>query len=423
MKPETAICVENVSKRFQLGQGGEYSRLSESLQSAIMRWLPGRRGKGGLHHETEQQGGSHEFWALKDVSFEVKQGEVLGIIGRNGAGKSTLLKILSRITRPTSGRIGTRGRVGSLLEVGTGFHPELTGRENVFLNGSILGMKQADITHKFEEIVAFAELGEFIDTPVKRYSSGMYARLAFSVAAYLEPEILIIDEVLAVGDAKFQKQCLGKMSDVAKQGRTVLFVSHNMTAIKTLCQRAVVMEQGSIASSGNVEEAIEKYLGIQDSQVKEPLVKFEHCKHPLESVEICLLNQTEPTSRFCMGDSIHLQIKFQAITPIQQLHVSFELNSQQGDSILGSSSRYLTNDHFEKSVSAGTVGCSLGMVPLMPGNYSFNFYFGTGHEETDIFHHALTFEVIEKNIWKTTAMPRHNNSSFWWPTEFSFSEN
>lgn len=414
---ETAVLVENVSKRFQLGQGGEYARLSESLQSAIMWWLPGKTSQGA-----DQPGGSSEFWALKDISFDVKQGEVLGIIGRNGAGKSTLLKILSRITRPTTGRIGTRGRVGSLLEVGTGFHPELTGRENVYLNGSILGMKRADIAQKFEEIVAFAELGEFIDTPVKRYSSGMYARLAFSVAAYLEPEILIIDEVLAVGDAKFQKQCLGKMSDVARQGRTVLFVSHNMTAIRTLCQRAVVMEQGSIASVGGVEEAIEQYLGFQGSQAKNPVIRFEHCNHPLDSIEICLRNQTEPTTRFYMGDQINLEINFEAITPIQQLHVTFELNAQNGESILGSSSRYLTNEHFDKALASGTVRCSLGMVPLMPGNYSFNFYFGTGYVETDIFHHALSFEVIEKNLWQTTAMPNHNGSSLWWPTEFSFSE-
>ncbi len=413
---EIAIRVEDVSKRFHLGQDAGYSRLSESLQSAMTGWLPGRK-----NDQQEKESDLHEFWALKDISFEVNQGEVLGIIGRNGAGKSTLLKILSRITRPTSGRIGTRGRVGSLLEVGTGFHPELTGRENVFLNGSILGMKRADIARKFDEIVAFAEMGEFIDTPVKRYSSGMFARLAFSVAAYLEPEILIIDEVLAVGDAKFQKQCLGKMSDVAREGRTVLFVSHNMTAIKTLCQRVLVIEQGHAGHSTNAQEAIEKYLGLQESHTKPPSVLFDQCKYPLESLQINLLNQKEATSRFYTGDSITLEIKYKAKTPIQQIHISFELYSQQGETVLGSSSRYLTTDHFPHPALSGTARCSLGMVPLMPGNYSFSFWFGTGHEEIEVFQQALAFEMIEKNIWGTTGVPTHRNTNFWWPTRFSYS--
>src|SRR6185295_2097393 len=199
----------------------------------------GRRLRGATDAQAGQT--SEEFWALKDVSFEIRRGEVLGIIGRNGAGKSTMLKILSRITEPTSGRIGIRGRVASLLEVGTGFHPELTGRENIFLNGAILGMSRAEITAKFDEIVAFAEVERFLDTPVKRYSSGMYVRLAFAVAAHLEPEILIVDEVLAVGDAQFQKKCLGKMGEVSRTGRTILFVSHNLTAIRTLCQRCILL--------------------------------------------------------------------------------------------------------------------------------------------------------------------------------------
>ncbi|MBL4884062.1 MAG: ABC transporter ATP-binding protein [Planctomycetaceae bacterium] len=411
---ELAISVENVSKRFHLGQDAGYSRLSESLQSAFSGWM-------GTKSNSDNENSSQEFWALKDVSFEVQPGEVLGIIGRNGAGKSTLLKILSRITRPTSGRIGTRGRVGSLLEVGTGFHPELTGRENVFLNGSILGMQRADIARKFDEIVAFAELGDFIDTPVKRYSSGMYARLAFSVAAHLEPEILIIDEVLAVGDAAFQKQCLGKMSDVANQGRTVLFVSHNMAAIKTLCQRALVLDKGRIASSGNVEDAINKYLGLHDSCAKVPVVKLEPCKYPLESIQVSLLNQGHATNRYFSGDQINLEVKFKAKTPVQQLHIGFEINSQNGECVIASSTRYLSTEHFSKPTQTGTVRCSLGMVPLMPGDYSFSFWFGTGHEETDIFHHALAFEVVERNIWETTAVPGHENSKLWWPTEFTFS--
>src|SRR5207244_3345082 len=204
---------------------------------------------------------SEDFWALKDVSFEVRQGEVIGIIGRNGAGKSTLLKILSRITDPTEGRVTINGRVASLLEVGTGFHPELTGRENIYLNGAILGMTRAEIGRKFDEIVAFAEVEKFLDTPVKRYSSGMYVRLAFAVAAHLEPEILVVDEVLAVGDAEFQKKCLGKMSTVASGGRTVLFVSHNLTAIESLCHSCIALQRGRIFTRGSPTDVLDKYLG------------------------------------------------------------------------------------------------------------------------------------------------------------------
>ena len=210
-------------------------------------------------------GESEEFWALKDVNFEVKRGEVVGIIGRNGAGKSTLLKILSRITEPSDGRVEIKGRVASLLEVGTGFHPELTGRENIYLNGAILGMTRAEIRRKFDEIVAFAEVERFLDTPVKRYSSGMYVRLAFAVAAHLEPEILIVDEVLAVGDAEFQKKCLGKMKKAAAgQGRTVLFVSHSMSAVSALCHRGIVLHRGRLLFDGLVEDALARYLGLRE---------------------------------------------------------------------------------------------------------------------------------------------------------------
>lgn len=245
-----AIRVDGLGKRYAIAHGEEraaYKTLRESLTKFALS--PFRK-----------RGNIEEFWALKDVSFEVKPGEVVGIIGRNGAGKSTLLKILSRITKPTAGHVEIRGRVGSLLEVGTGFHPELTGRENVFLNGSILGMSKREITRKFDEIVAFAEVEKFLDTPVKRYSSGMYVRLAFAVAAHLEPEILIVDEVLAVGDAEFQKKCLGKMSDFAHSGRTVLFVSHQMSAVQALCSHAVMMERGSVRSAGLKTKIIAEYI-------------------------------------------------------------------------------------------------------------------------------------------------------------------
>lgn len=255
MKP--IIHVENLSKQYTIGAKVEpYSTLRESLVSAVRRPIDiiRRRRDVGKSADTE-------FWALRDVSFDVMPGEVVGIIGRNGAGKSTLLKILSRITEPTTGKVELYGRVGSLLEVGTGFHPELTGRENIFLNGAILGMRREEIAKKFDEIVDFAEIEEFLDTPVKRYSSGMYMRLAFAVAASLEPEVLVIDEVLAVGDSEFQKKCLGKMKDVSEHGRTVLFVSHNMNAIESLCQRILHLRQGRIvAITDDVRGEINSYL-------------------------------------------------------------------------------------------------------------------------------------------------------------------
>ncbi|HEY1107948.1 MAG TPA: ABC transporter ATP-binding protein [Opitutaceae bacterium] len=243
------IEVSGLSKVYRLGEIGAFS-LREELAATWARF----------RHRAPKTP-PKDFWALRDVSFSVQPGEVIGVIGRNGAGKSTLLKVLSRITEPTSGRAVLRGRVASLLEVGTGFHPDLSGRDNIYLNGAILGMKRAEIRRKFDEIVAFAEVGQFIDTPVKRYSSGMYVRLAFAVAAHLEPEILIVDEVLAVGDAEFQKKCLGKMRDVStRSGRTVLFVSHNMVAVQSLCDRTVLMSGGAVAQDGPVEEGIARYL-------------------------------------------------------------------------------------------------------------------------------------------------------------------
>ncbi len=247
-----AIRAENLSKLYQIvGAQPKYHTARDRIVNGLSSLFQ-RNGRGGARRET--------FWALQDVSFEVKHGEVLGVIGRNGAGKSTLLKILSRITEPTTGRANIHGRVGSLLEVGTGFHPELTGRENIYLNGAILGMKKAEIQRKFDEIVAFSEVGKFIDTPVKHYSSGMYVRLAFAVAAHLEPEILIIDEVLAVGDVSFQNKCLGKMEDVASEGRTVLFVSHNMGAIANLCTSAMWLDNGRVVARGDVADTVGEYV-------------------------------------------------------------------------------------------------------------------------------------------------------------------
>jgi lipopolysaccharide transport system ATP-binding protein len=272
---EPIITVEKLSKRYvlghQLGKGDGLRHALQNLLAAPLQWLN--------HRRERRQAALEEFWALKNVSFEIQQGEIVGIIGRNGAGKSTLLKILSRITEPTTGRISIDGRVASLLEVGTGFHQELTGRENIFLNGAILGMSKAEIKRKFDEIVAFSEVEQFLDTPVKRYSSGMYVRLAFAVAAHLEPEILVVDEVLAVGDAAFQKKCLGKIQDVSSHGRTVLFVSHSMPTILRLCKRVILLNRGTVAGDGPADEMTRQYLNsgadraaerIWDNQDKAP---------------------------------------------------------------------------------------------------------------------------------------------------------
>jgi lipopolysaccharide transport system ATP-binding protein len=257
---DIAIRVEGLGKRYRIGLSQpSYRTIRETINNVAMlplraaRSLTSRNGK-------SKNGRANTIWALRDVSFEVKRGEVIGVIGRNGAGKSTLLKVLSRITEPTSGEVDIYGRVGSLLEVGTGFHPELTGRENIFLNGAILGMRKAEIVRKFDEIVAFAEIEKFVDTPVKHYSSGMYVRLAFSVAAHLEPDILVVDEVLAVGDMNFQRKCLNKMQDVGQQGRTVLFVSHNMAAVNRLCQRAILLSEGAVINDGPAPQVTHEYL-------------------------------------------------------------------------------------------------------------------------------------------------------------------
>lgn len=255
---DIALRVENIGKLYRIGERENYKTLRDIITNTI--YAPFRWSNNNSSSKSRNSQSENLIWALKDISFEVKKGEVIGIIGRNGAGKSTLLKILSRITEPTEGYAEIHGRVGSLLEVGTGFHPELTGRENIYLNGAILGMSKAEINRKFDEIIAFAEIEKFVDTPVKHYSSGMYMRLAFAVAAHMEMEILVIDEVLAVGDIAFQKKCLGKMEDVAKKGRTVLFVSHNMAAVKKLCTKGILLESGGIVKNGSTDDIVNSYL-------------------------------------------------------------------------------------------------------------------------------------------------------------------
>ncbi len=316
-----------------------------------------------------------EFWALKDVSFEVKPGEAVGIIGRNGAGKSTLLKLLSRITEPTQGRIELEGRVASLLEVGTGFHPELTGRENIFLNGAILGMHRAEIKKKFDEIVAFAEVEKFLDTPVKHYSSGMYMRLAFAVAAHLEPEILIVDEVLAVGDCEFQKKCLGKMEDVSHSGRTILFVSHNMDAILRLCSRAILLQAGRVLEAGPVQPVVTRYTTIQLNQP--PKVDLGHFPAQPWTRRNLIFSSVEWSGTGAgspwvipFGEPISFKIHFDCVKPVQQAELGIALFAPTGTEIASSSS-IATQPGLNLSPGKHTFSVIYRSLNLVPGTYTF----------------------------------------------------
>lgn len=323
--PDTVIAVDGLSKRYRLGHAARHDTLRDALSHGFKNLLR-RRVTGGADDA--------EFWALRDVSFAVQRGEALGIIGRNGAGKSTLLKILSRITEPTEGRVTLRGRVASLLEVGTGFHPELSGRENVFLNGAILGMSRVEIRRKFDEIVAFAEVEKFLDSPVKHYSSGMYVRLAFAVAAHLEPEILIVDEVLAVGDVQFQQKCLGKMQDVAAgEGRTVLFVSHNTAAIAQLCTHALFLEQGRITYAGAVAECLALYAARMNSRTGLPkdVVKILDPRVQVDDVRI--MGQQASAVHISSGtDQLRLDVDLRLSAPLP-LSVEAHLRGQFGESL------------------------------------------------------------------------------------------
>lgn len=330
---ETAILVENLSKQYRIGsEPARYRTLRDTLVGAFKAPLSRLRGELPTANTT--------IWALKDISFNVKRGQVMGIIGRNGAGKSTLLKILSRVTEPTRGEVTIQGRVGSLLEVGTGFHPELTGRENIYLNGAILGMKRAEIERKFDEIVDFSGVEKFIDTPVKRYSSGMYLRLAFSVAAHLEPEILVVDEVLAVGDAEFQRKCLGKMDDVAKAGRTVLFVSHNMSAILRLTDDCVVLDSGHLAYQSQTPEAVDYYLSSGFSQSGERTWTADEI--PTSAHPFCPIALRIRSSAGDVVDTVRsvepatVEMEYSLHQPIQGLRVGIYLMTMRGEHIFTS---------------------------------------------------------------------------------------
>jgi lipopolysaccharide transport system ATP-binding protein len=413
----TVIKVENLGKKYSLNHktgSGSYLTLRDSLTSIFKR--------NPLNNSTEE-----EFWALKDLNLEIKHGDRVGVIGQNGAGKSTLLKILSRITEPTSGKISVKGRIASLLEVGTGFHPELTGRENIFLNGAILGMCKTEIKQKFEEIVNFAEVEKFLDTPVKRYSSGMYVRLAFSVAAHLEPEILIVDEVLAVGDIQFQKKCLGKMEDVSREGRTILFVSHNMSALRALCNKGVLLSAGQLMYKGGVENTIEKYMSVssknsffKDISGDQSLLK----NNPFSVLSIESLSESNDNlSNPSCGDYLKLRIKFAVGKNHKFSSLRFGISFKDLNS-----NRFVTefNSYYG---SKEEVSCSEGLhcadfeiskLALAPGNYSVGIIITSGLEVLEWQKDLFNYSVGEGLFYKETErMPLPGNSPFFFH-DFNF---
>ena len=399
---DTVIKVENLSKKYIIGH--QVKEPYQTLRDTVAR-KSREAGKWLLHpflsSSSQSFSGTEEFWALKDVSFEVQQGDRLGIIGRNGAGKSTLLKILSRITEPTKGRISIKGRVASLLEVGTGFHPELTGRENIFLNGAILGMGKAEIKKKFDEIVAFAEVEKFLDTPVKHYSSGMYVRLAFAVAAHLEPEILIIDEVLAVGDLQFQKKCLGKMEEVGKEGRTVLFVSHNMATISALCNKGMLFDKGNITSLDSVEETISNYMQHNQSGTGHQYInKSFNLDKEADLYEVCAVDTTGmPGSVFLIDQPFSIRIAWQLNISVPFMRFGIDVIDHMGIVVLSTMDTDTTDLH-DSPRSPGLFNETVSFPPflLMPGVYFVKVFAVIPRvrrilEVSDI----IRFEILENN--------------------------
>jgi lipopolysaccharide transport system ATP-binding protein len=382
----TAIRVENLSKKYIISHQNRLSS-NKSLRESISNTTRSI-GKKFLPSTKEVLKSSREeFWALKDISFEINQGDRVGVIGRNGAGKSTLLKILSRVTEPSHGRIGIQGRVASLLEVGTGFHQELSGRENIYLNGAILGMGKEEIKRKFDEIVAFAEVEQFLDTPVKRYSSGMYVRLAFAVAAHLEPEVLIVDEVLAVGDAQFQKKCLGKMEDVStKEGRTVIFVSHQMSAIEALCSRGILLQAGKLLLDSNPQEVIRAYLGNAYSlsegiSLKERTDRTGNGKVRFISFSI-LDEQGLEVAALQSGKNFTFKLEyFNSLgKPIDNVVVSLDIFDERNNRILLFRTNF-SNSNLTLEPGSGHILCSIDKLSLANGEYRFLLFMGYGDSE------------------------------------------
>jgi lipopolysaccharide transport system ATP-binding protein len=419
----TVISVENLSKAYRLGQIGT-GTLSHDLNVwwAKMRGKPNPLLKIGQTDHGNRDG--EEIWALKGVSFTVDRGEVLGIIGRNGAGKSTLLKILSRVTAPTSGKIKVKGRVASLLEVGTGFHPDLTGRENIYLNGAILGMTRKEIDRKFDEIVDFAEIEQFIDTPIKRYSSGMYVRLAFAVAAHLEPEILLVDEVLAVGDAEFQKKCLGKMSNIAGEGRTVLFVSHNMAAIQNLCETTILLEKGKISLQGATQQVVQSYFRTQDGDnFGTGDLQFHKGRRPGSNTvlrKLRIFADDHEGTNICMGGNLRINVSFEHKSPISNIRFGIAVEDATGQRLLNFSPTLQAPDLVKVPVSKGSFDCYIPQLHLLSGIYYLTLIIGNGTSDLDRIDRAGQFSVEAADVFGTGFPPQPGHGIYYQDVKWSY---
>lgn len=412
---QAAITVCNLGKSYRLGQFNRSDNFRDLLSSTVK--APFNRIRNLREHKADA---NDAFWALKDVSFTIAPGEVVGIIGRNGAGKSTLLKMLSRITEPSTGSIELRGRISSLLEVGTGFHPELSGRENIFLNGSILGMKRAEIKSKFDEIVAFAEVEKFLDTPVKRYSSGMYVRLAFAVAAHLEPEILIVDEVLAVGDLEFQKKCLGKMGEVASEGRTVLIVSHNMSIIQSLCNRSILLRQGTLVDDGKTDDVVKEYLNFLNKNAVDPFVNNPERGGSGEvrlTAARVLSEAGVPVASPISGQPLKLEFTYENRKNISNINAVITLYNYLGIAVANLSTRVLGCQL--KLKQDGTISCLIPKLPLPFGEYRVAIALLSNNLTYDHIPNALVFEVKVSQFYPSGLVPEAQYSSClveheWW---------
>lgn len=415
---DIAIHCDGLSKQYRIGQQERYRALrdviAESAASPFrrLRLTLNRRSQNGKSNSNGDSTANGNFiWALDDVSFEVRRGELVGIIGRNGAGKSTLLKILSRITKPTKGHAVINGRVGSLLEVGTGFHPELTGRENVYLNGAILGMRKAEIDRKFDEIVAFAELEKFIDTAVKRYSSGMYVRLAFAVAAHMETEVLLVDEVLAVGDAAFQKKCLGKIGTVGKEGRTVLFVSHNMLAIQTICERSILLNKATIEFDGHSSRVIEAYTESMGAEAKTAVTDLHSHSNrqpgcqPIFSKMRIMDHSGNTTTNFAPGDDVILEFELTPANLITQPTLGVGIDNFMGVRVF-SVATYFSEVQWKVLDRPTTVRCRIPGINLLPGKYTMSLSVGNVYNYLlDAIPHAAFFSVEPNNYFGNGRLP------------------
>ena len=425
MSKEPIIKVQDLGKQYRLGNVG-----TGTLSHDVNRWWYKVRGKEdpylkvGDVNDRAVGGGSDYVWALKDINFEVQPGEILGIIGKNGAGKSTLLKLLSRVTAPTTGKITCHGRIASLLEVGTGFHPELTGRENIYLNGAILGMSKKEIASKFDEIVDFAGCGKYIETPVKRYSSGMYVRLAFAVAAHLEPDILVVDEVLAVGDAEFQKKAIGKMKSVSSQGRTVLFVSHNMNSILELCKTGLLMYQGGIAVRGDIQNVVNSYI----EKVGSSLTSSYHSKttnkeNYIKSVKLKGASGNEQ-SVFRIGELLNFSLVFNVQHPIERPNISIRLNSSN-DVVVTTWRTNEINDlqitPFQKNTVANV---TVPNLELLDGIYTISIALMDGRITLDVIETCLIFEIqnINSNYLNISYNSLRNKPVIYSKSNWQFAE-